>query len=64
MANPADKLIQAFDGVRPAARALGLHPATIQSWQRRGNIPSVKVRDVLKAARKKGADIDIDDLVP
>ena len=46
-------LMDAFDGFRPAADALGIPSSTVQRWARDGRIPHWRRDGILKAARKR-----------
>lgn len=49
---PADKVINAFGGIRPLARILGIDPATPVRWQERGGaIPRWHHDHILRLAK-------------
>lgn len=55
-----NKIIDAFGGVRPFARAIGKSPSTVQYWIERGGLPG-NVRDaVLTAADELGVGLTRD----
>jgi len=60
---PAKKIITAFGGINPAARALGLTASTVQGWWERGFIPAPRQAGVLSRARDLGLDITADDFM-
>lgn len=67
---PADKVITAFNGVRPLARALGRNPSSIVRWRRPkekggtgGGIPSGLQGAILKLAAERGLSLSADDLI-
>lgn len=67
---PADKVIAAFKGVRPLARAVGRNPSSIVRWRRPkseggtgGAVPSSLQGVILALARERGLDISPADLI-
>ena len=60
---PYEIVIEAFRGIRPAARLLGLDPAQVCRWRRSGLIPAPYQRRVLEAAWRRGIDLTAHDLV-
>ncbi|WP_409455722.1 carph-isopro domain-containing protein [Paracoccus sp. (in: a-proteobacteria)] len=58
------KIVQAFGGVRPMARALRMPHATIHSWSVRGSIPDAHKGKVLGAANILGLRLEKSDFFP
>lgn len=58
------KIISAFGGVRPMARACGRPVSTVQSWKDRGSIPDDHKPDVLLCATQKGILLGPEDFFP
>lgn len=56
--NNVDKVIEAFGGVGPMAKALGVPVSTVQDWKDRGTIPIGRRADVRAAAREAKVDLD------
>ena len=54
------KLVEAFGGVRPFARAVGKSPSTVQYWIEKGGLPKSAGELVLKAADTAGAGVTRD----
>jgi hypothetical protein len=72
MTTPAQRVIEAFGGVRKTARLLELNPATVCRWTKprppdgRGSgglIPSDHHRSILDAAKREGVAITAEDLI-
>ncbi len=67
---PADKVIEAFGGVRATARALGINSSSVSRWRmpadRRGldgRVPSIHQAKILRLARAAGLNITPADLI-
>lgn len=58
------KIITAFGGVRPMARALSSPVSTIHSWKARGTIPDDHKPTVLARARQLGLPLSEADFFP
>lgn len=58
------RIIEAFGGVRPMARAISRPTSTVQSWKDRASIPDRYKPDVLSKAREAGIDIEAADFFP
>jgi hypothetical protein len=58
------KIIEAFGGVRPMARAIRRPVSTVQSWKDRGSIPDDNKPEVLAVAISSGLEIDRVDFFP
>jgi hypothetical protein len=58
------KIITAFGGVRPMAKALDKSVSTVQSWKARGSIPDINKPDVLSRAVAAGIDLRPEDFFP
>lgn len=68
--SPAEKVIDAFGGVRATARALGRNPSSISRWRRPqeeggtgGRVPGGLQAVVLQKAREAGLYLTADDLI-
>lgn len=55
--NSIDRIIDAFGGVRPFARAIGKSPSTVQYWIERGGLPGNVCEAVLSAADDQGVGL-------
>jgi len=55
---PALAIIEAFGGIRPMAKHLGLAVSTVQGWKERSAIPASRHDEIRAAARKHAIDID------
>lgn len=71
MKTQAQRVIEKFGGEAQVALALGLAPSTVYRWnysKARGGsdgvIPSVRLRQLLAVAQKKGITITAQDLYP
>lgn len=67
---PAERVIQAFHGVRATARALGRNPSSISRWRKSreeggtgGRVPSNIQESVLVLARERGVALTAEDLI-
>ncbi len=56
-ANDAERVIAAFGGIRPAAKAMNLPVTTVQGWKERGAIPLARMPEVRDAAARHGIDL-------
>lgn len=68
--SPAEKVIEAFGGVRVLARLLGRNPSSVVRWRQPkaeggtgGVVPSALQGRVLVLARERGLDITAEDLI-
>lgn len=68
--SPAEYVIKLLGGVRPTARAVGRHPASVVAWKRsrakkgtNGMIPDKCHHQILKLAKERGLDITPTDLL-
>lgn len=68
--SPADKVIEAFGGVRATARALGLNSSSVSRWRMpaekrglAGRVPSIHQATILVYARKNGMRLTAEDLI-
>ena len=59
-----DKIIDAFGGVRPLARAIKQPPTTVSGWRKRGSIPDWQKVRVLDASRRYGVSLILYDFLP
>ncbi|MEQ8357559.1 MAG: hypothetical protein RH942_18635 [Kiloniellaceae bacterium] len=55
---PALAIIDAFGGIRPMAKQLGLAVSTVQGWKERGAIPVNRHDQIRDAARKNAIELD------
>lgn len=55
--NSIDRIVDAFGGVRPFARAIGKSPSTVQYWIERGGLPGSVCKQVLQAADDQGVGL-------
>ncbi|MGF1628875.1 MAG: COG4223 family protein [Kiloniellaceae bacterium] len=55
---PALAIIEAFGGIRPMAKTLGLAVSTVQGWKERSAIPANRHDQIRAAARKNNIEID------
>ena len=53
-------VIEAFGGIRPMAKDLGVAVSTVQGWKERESIPSNRHDQIRAAATKKGLSLDPD----
>lgn len=67
---PADKVIDAFGGVRATARALGLNSSSVSRWRMSkeergldGRVPSIHQSVILRIAREQGLPLCAADLI-
>ncbi len=59
---PALTVIEAFGGIRPMAKQLGLAVSTVQGWKERSAIPANRHDQIRASARKHGIAIDAETL--
>jgi hypothetical protein len=57
MTTAISKIIDAFGGVRPFARAIGKSPSTVQYWIERGGIPGNARDTVMQASEDLGVGL-------
>jgi hypothetical protein len=55
---PALAVIEAFGGIRPMAKTLGLAVSTVQGWKERSAIPANRHDQIRAAARQNNIDIE------
>ncbi len=55
---PALAIIEAFGGIRPMAKQLGLAVSTVQGWKERSAIPANRHDQIRAAAQKNSINID------
>ncbi len=55
---PALVVIEAFGGIRPMAKTLGLAVSTVQGWKERSAIPANRHDQIRAAAQKHGITLD------
>lgn len=60
---PVEICITAFGGVRKLAKAMGIDPAAVSRWKKRGTVPAYIQRKLLTAAKEKGYAITAEDLI-
>jgi uroporphyrinogen-III synthase len=56
--NEAERIIAAFGGIRPMAKALGLAFTTVQGWKERGAIPLKRMAEIRESAARDGIDLE------
>lgn len=61
--SPLQKIVDAFGGVRPFARAIDKSPSTVQYWIERGGLPASASEAVLTAADELGVGLSRDVIV-
>jgi uroporphyrinogen-III synthase len=54
--NEAERIIAAFGGIRPMAKALGIAVTTVQGWKERGAIPLKRMAEIRDSAARAGVD--------
>ena len=57
---PALTIIEAFGGIRPMAKTLGLAVSTVQGWKERAAIPANRHDQIRAAARENNIAIDVE----
>ncbi|HEY7609289.1 MAG TPA: uroporphyrinogen-III synthase, partial [Alphaproteobacteria bacterium] len=57
-ASEAERIIAAFGGIRPMAKALGIAVTTVQGWKERGAIPLKRMAEIREHAARAGIDLD------
>src|SRR3546814_3173949 len=55
---PALAIIEAFGGIRPMAKTLGLAVSTVQGWKERSAIPTNRHDQIRAAARSHNIPVD------
>ena len=55
--NDAARVIEAFGGIRPMAKKLGVAVTTIQGWKERNAIPIRRLDEIRTAAAREGIDL-------
>ena len=55
--NDAARVIEAFGGIRPMAKKLGVAVTTIQGWKERNAIPIRRLDEIRAAAAREGIDL-------
>ena len=56
--NEAERIIAAFGGIRPMAKALGIAVTTVQGWKERGAIPLKRMAEIRESASRAGIDLE------
>ncbi|MEI4489586.1 hypothetical protein WAF00_02890 [Mameliella alba] len=59
-----NRIVEAFGGVRPMAKAAGYPVSTVQSWKSRGSIPDDRKADIWDAAKAAGVTLTPAHFVP
>lgn len=57
--SPVQEVIQAFGGLRPLAKVLGVAVSTVQGWKERDSIPATRHEEILKAAAEQSLVLDV-----
>ena len=60
---PVEICIGEFGGVRKLAKAMGIDPAAVSRWKKRGTVPSYIQKRLLDVARERGLSISADELI-
>lgn len=60
---PVDICIKEFGGVRKLAKAMGIDPAAVSRWKKRGTVPAYIQKKLLIDAKQKGYAITAEDLI-
>lgn len=67
---PADRVIEAFGGVRATARLLGRNPSSVSRWRKPreeggsdGRVPGAIQEEVLAKAKQAGLSLTAEDLI-
>lgn len=60
---PSQVVVQAFGGVRAAARLLNCQASAVSRWSKTGLVPAVYQRRVLQTAWSRGIDITAHDII-
>ena len=55
--NDAARVIEAFGGIRPMAKKLGVAVTTVQGWKERNAIPIRRLDELRAAAQREGIDL-------
>lgn len=55
--NDAARIIEAFGGIRPMAKKLGVAVTTVQGWKERNAIPMRRLDELRAAAEREGIDL-------
>lgn len=58
------KIIDAFGGLRPMAKAIEKPVSTVQSWKVRGSIPDASKPEILAKAKAAGIPLSPGDFFP
>lgn len=59
--SPAEFVLSVLGGVRPVARALGLHASTVSRWKRGdGHVPQKHWPDLMAIAKKQKVKLSVD----
>jgi hypothetical protein len=63
--SPTDVVVEVFEGIRGAARAVGVEPSTVLRWNERnaGLIPHRYMRPFLEAAAKRRKRLSLEEIV-
>lgn len=56
--NDAERVIAAFGGIRPMAKAMGIAVTTVQGWKERGAIPLKRMDEIRAGAARHGIDLE------
>lgn len=60
---PVDICIKEYGGVRKLAKAMGIDPAAVSRWKKRGTVPSYIQKKLLLNAKMHGFNISAEDLI-
>ncbi len=64
IARVLQSIITAANGLRPAAREIGVDHSELSRWRATGRIPVTRMKCVLGAARKFRVAVKAEDLIP
>jgi len=60
---PVDICIKTFGGVRKLAKAMGIDPAAVSRWKKRGTVPAYIQKKLLTIAKERQLEISAEDLI-
>lgn len=60
---PVDICIKEYGGVRKLAKAMGIDPAAVSRWKKRGTVPAYIQKKLLLNAKMHGFNISAEDLI-
>lgn len=63
MKSPAEIVIEMLDGIRPAARTLGVTPGAVHYWKGRGQVPQRHHKALLAMSKRRRFGLTATDLI-